>query len=245
MESVPYRNTKLLVKTIPKNTLLFRITKNPENDTKGIPLEDGTSCITPHFKVFFYPNPFAAQFAFKKYIDEYDENVYVYKLKKDIKVFNLLKPSLYGRRDKTRKRFFLKRCSTVKKGCMPRKFNDYDACFSDTIIQKYPDIIGYIANVGRDTPPIKRSLALPENKEYRKYFHFASDVYDITTVPELAIYPLTSRSSKNLIVQKDEPLDNAYTLFKTFNRKDKKSIFNFLDRHTKFDPNTFYFTYKE
>lgn len=246
MESVPYRNTKLLVKTIPKGTLLFRLAKNVENDFRGVPIDEKTRCIHTNFKVFFYPNPFAAELAFEKYLEEvYDKNTYVYILTKDIKVFYLLNPSPYTRRDKTRKRFFIKRCSTVKRGCMTKELNSYDACFSDTIIKKYPSIVGYIGNVFKDSVAMKKRLYKPENEKYRKYFRFANDFTNVKSVPELAIYPLAERHPKDLLVEEDTPLDNNYKLFKTFNRNDKKSIMNFMDKHTKFDPETFYFTYKE
>lgn len=244
MESVPYRNTKLLVKTIPKGTLLFRMTNDVENDIRGVSLEDGTRCLTPHFKVFFYSNPFAPEFAFQKYLNDYDKNVYVYILTRDIRVFNLIKPSPYARRDKTRKNFFLKRCSTVKQGCLTRPLNDYDACFSDTIIKKYPNIVGYIANVNKDANAMKRTLSKPENSKYKKYFHFAEDAVDVKSIPELAIFPLAERSPKDVIVKPDDKLENNYKLFKKFNRNDRKSITTFLDNHTTFDEDTFYFTYK-
>jgi hypothetical protein len=244
METVPYRNTTLIVKTIPKGTLLFRLAKNIENDLRGVPIEDGKRCITPHFKVFFYPNPFAAELAFEKYLDEFDKNSYVYILTEDIKVFSLLKPSPYTRRDKTRKAFFLKRCSTVKKGCMPRPMNDYDACFSDTIIKKYPTIVGYVANVHSDTISMKRNLGKPQNSKYRKYFQYAEDAANTKSVPELAIYPLAERSTKDVLVGPNDPLQNTYKLFKTFNRNDKKTIMAFMDKHATFDPETFYYTYK-
>jgi hypothetical protein len=244
MESVPYRNTKLPVKTIPKGTLMFRLTKFPENDIRGVPLEDGTRCITPHFKTFFYPNPFASELAFEKYLHEFDKNLYVYILTHDIKVFNLVSPSPYTRRDKTRKNFFLKRCSTVKRGCLPRQLNDYDACFSDTIIKKYPNVVGYLGNVFSDTVQMKRNLNKSENLKYKKYFHYANDATNVKSVPELAIYPLVERSPKDIIINSEDKLENSYKLFKTFNRNDKKSIMTFMDKHTEYDPETFYFTYK-
>jgi hypothetical protein len=244
-DSVPYRKTKLPVKTIPKGTLMFRMTKDTENDTRGVPLEDGTRCLTPHFKVFFYPNPFASELAFQKYLTDYDKNVYVYILTRDIKVFNLLKPSPYTRRDKTRKRFFLKRCSTVKQGCLTRPLNDYDACFSDTIIKKYPNIVGYIANVWSDSVYMKQNLYKPENIKYKKYFHFASDATNVRSVPEIALYPLAKRSPKDVIVKPDDKLENNYKILKTFNRNDKKSIMTFMEKHTTYDPETFHYVYKE
>lgn len=246
MESVSYRNTKLLVKTIPKGTLLFRITKDNKNDLRGVPINETTRCITPQFKVFFYPNPFVAELTFEKYLEQdYDKNLYVYILTKDIKVFYLLKPSVYTRRDKTRKRFFLKRCSTAKQGCMPKPLNDYDACFSDTIIKKYPSVVGYIGNVWSDSVSMKKKLFKPENAKYRKYFQFAEDAVNVKSVPELAIHPLAERSSEDVLVKDDTILDNSYMLLKTFNRNDKKSMMAFMDKYAKFDPETFYYTYKE
>jgi len=246
MDSVPYRNTKLLVKTIPKGTLLFRITKDPENDLRGVPVNETTRCITPQFKVFFYPNPFAAELTFEKYLEQdYDKNLYIYILTKPIKVFYLLNPSPHTRRDKTRKRFFIKRCSTAKRGCMPKPLNDYDACFSDTIIKKYPSVVGYIGNVWSDSVSMKKNLFKPENAKYRKYFQFAEDATNVRSVPELAIHPLAERPTKDLLVEENTPLDNSYKMFKKFNRNDKKSIMTFMDKHSKFDPETFYYTYKE
>ena len=57
MEEIPYRNTKILIQTIPKGTLIFRAAEAVENDLRGVPLGDGTRCIIPNFNVFFYPNP--------------------------------------------------------------------------------------------------------------------------------------------------------------------------------------------
>ena len=65
------------------------------------------------------------------------------------------------------------------------------------------------------------------------------------SVPELAIYPLETRSEKDVIVKPDDKLQNTYKLFKTFNRNDKKSIMMFMDKHTTLDPESYYFTYKE
>jgi hypothetical protein len=127
---------------------------------------------------------------------------------------------------------------------MPKRMNDYDACFSDTIIQKYPNVVGMLANVNKDAIAMKRTLNKSENSKYSKYFKFAEDVYGVRSIPELAIYPLAERSTKDVLVKPGDTLDNTYKLFKTFSRSDKKSITNFLDTHTKFDPSTFYYTYK-
>lgn len=245
METIPYRNTRLIVKTIPKGTLLFRILKNPENDFRGVPLEDGTRCIVPTFNVYFYPNPFAGEITFQKYLKkDYDWNVYAYILTKDIKLISLISPSKYTRFDKSRKRIFIKRCSTVKKGCLPRQQNSYDACFSKSIIEKYPEIVGYIGISIPDSRLLKKGLGNPKNAEFIKYFNFTIDHVGTTGVPEIAMYPLTKRSSTDIIVHKDDKLENNYKILKVFHRNDKKAIMSFMDKHAVFDPETFYFTYK-
>ena len=54
-EEIPYRKQKLKVKTIPKNTLLFRLSKSTENDLRGVPIENSENrCIIPNFNVFFH-----------------------------------------------------------------------------------------------------------------------------------------------------------------------------------------------
>ena len=246
METIPYRNTRLLIKTIPKGTILFRILRNPENDFRGVPLQDGTRCIVPTFNVYFYPNPFAAEITFQKYLEkDYDSNIYAFILTKDIKTISLVNPSKYTRLDKSRKRIFIKRCSTVKKGCLPRQQNNYDACFSRTIIEKYPDIVGYIGIPFHDSFSLKKGLKDPKNTKFLKYFHFESDNMGTTGVPEIAMYPLTKRSPTDIIVKPGDKLETNYKILKKFHRNDKKSIMSFMDNHTVFDPNTNYFIYKE
>lgn len=244
MESVPYRNTKLLVKTIPKGTLLFRLAVNPENDIKGVPIENGKRCITPNFFVYFFPNPFAGQLAFEKYLNTVDENVYIYITTRHIKVFNLTKPSQYSRRDKSRKNNFIKRCSTVRKGCLPRPQNSYDACFSDTIIKKYPNIVGLFDIPVKDSRNIKQKLALPKNKDIVKYFYFTEDTYD-TGIPELALNPLVMRPTKDIVSDESVEHETNYKLLKVMPRKNRNDVKNFMDTHAVYNPDTFYYTYKE
>ena len=244
MESVPYRNTKLLVKTIPKGTLLFRLAVNPDNDVKGIPIDNGKRCITPNFSVYFFPNPFAGELAFEKYLYMVDDKVYIYITTRDIKVFNLTKPSKYSRRDKSRKNNFIKRCSTIRKGCLPRPQNAYDACLSETIIKKYPQIVGMFDLPFGDNKNIKRNIKLPKNKDIKKYFYFTEDQYD-SGIPELVLHPLVNRSSADIISDENVEHDTNYKLLKIIERKDKKLLIDFMDNHTVYNPDTFYYNYKE
>ena len=244
MERIRYKNRPLVIKTIPKGTLLFRLTKNPENDVRGVPLEDGTRCIIPNFNVFFYPNPFAAELAFHEYLSEFDENVYIYILEKDVKVLFLLKPSTFHRGDRTRKNGFMTKCSSIEKGCMTRKLSAYDICLEEDFIAKYPHIVGIMSNPVGDFKKMKVQLKKPENKHLEKYFHYGEDNLGITALPELSLNPLAERPIENIIVNKKDKLNLNYKLFKKFKRGDPK-IETFMDKHTEFNETTFYYEYKK
>jgi hypothetical protein len=245
METIPYRRSKLDVMTIPKGTLLFRILKDQENDMRGVPIENGMRCLTPNFNVFFYPNPFAAQLAFEKYLKkDYDPYVYVYVLNKDIKVLSLIKPSKYSRAEKFKKGLFMKRCSTVRKGCLPRKQNEYDVCLSDTIVEKFPEVVGTLSIVQSDSRIIKKGLKNSKNVTMRRFFNYAEDSTGAKSVPELSIHPLILRPSKDVITKEGDVLETNYSLLGKFNRNDQKSIINFMDTKTVYNPQTFYYMLK-
>lgn len=250
MESVPYRNTELLTKTIPKGTLLFRLTKFQKDDSRGILKEDGTRCILPNHNVFFYPNPFVGKHALSQFVrsKEYPY-ITVYILKKDVKVFWLLEPSEYSRVDKNRKRFFMKRCSTIKKGCIDKQIPTglhapYNPCLSDTIIKKYPDIVGMVALSVGDSTRIKRAF---KNKtlKHKKYYHFADDRVGIHSIPELILHPLTKRNEKPLIVKTGDVLDTNYKEVMKLPVDQENRLASFMEKHAVYDPETFFYTYKE
>ena len=245
METIPYRRSKLDVMKIPKGTLLFRILKDQENDMRGVPVENGMRCLTPNFNVFFYPNPFAAQLAFEKYLNDYDQYVYVYILNKDIKVLSLIKPSKYSRSEKFKKGLFMKRCSTVRKGCLPRKQNEYDVCLSDTIVEKFPEIVGTLSIVGSDSRFIKKGLKNSKNVTMRRFFNYAEDSAGAKSVPELSIHPLVLRPSEDVLTKEGDILETNYRLLGKFDRRDQKSIMNFMDTKTIYNAETFYYRLKE
>lgn len=243
MESIPYRNTKLNVKTIPKGTLLFRLAENIDNDLKGVLRDDGLRCIIPNFNVFFYPNPFIAEIAFDKWLTK-NETMAVYILKKNIKVLWLLEPSKFSRASKSLKRTFIKRCSTVKQGCMPKALNRFDPCISDSIIEKHPDIVGMIAVSHGDGKRIKTAMKHKTVRNH-KYLHMAKDASGVESVPELILHPLTKRPSKDILVKEGDKLETNYELLKTFKSDDLASMKTFMTNHTVYDPSTYFFTHKE
>jgi hypothetical protein len=243
METIPYRNTKLHVRTFPKGTLLFRLVKQPKDDLRGVLLEDGTRCITPNYNVYFYPNPFAGKMALDKWLAKY-KTVRIYVLTKDIKVLWLLNPSKYTRTTKNTRRNFIKRCSLVPKGCLPRQGESYNPCLSDTMISKYPEIVGIVALAPNDSRRIRERLP-GATRKIRSYFRSAKDSMNIESVPELILHPLTTRPAKDVIVSESDVLQNNYKQLKSIQVESIEKLTSFMDKHATYNPDTFFYTYKE
>ena len=235
METILYRRRKLEVKTIPKGTLLFRLVENPEDDVRGVPLADGTRCITPNQNVFFYPNPFVGKLALSKWFRDL-KTIVAYKLVRDVKVLWLLSPSKNTRLAKNTQKNFLKPCSKVPKGCLPKSRNEYDACLSSTIIKKYPDIVGMVDISINDA----RALSRNKTRRNRKYMRTASDASGTKSVPELVLHPLAQRPQKDVIVHEGDVLENNYQKIGEYKLADEEVLRNLLDK-AKFNPETFFY----
>lgn len=244
-EEIPYRKQKLKVKTIPKNTLLFRLSKSTENDLRGVPIENSENrCIIPNFNVFFHPNPFIGYYMYKDYLNDIGTIVNIYILEKDIKVLMLIEPSKHTRLSNKTKRNFIKQCSDVPKGCMPRKGNSYDPCFSQTLIKKFPDIVGMITLAPGDNKLIKKAKKRGMPKKTMRILDTqkARDSFGINEIPELILYPLVKRSSKQIIVHSEDKLENNYKLLKKMKFNDDE-LHKFMDKYTKYNPSTYFYTY--
>jgi hypothetical protein len=244
METIPYRRSKLVLQTIPKGTLLFRVSRRPEDDLRGVRLPDGTRCIHRNFNVYFYPNPFVAENSLSDWIQP-PYKMHVYKVDHDIKVVRLLLPSRYHRNTKNTRRNFIKRCGKVDKGCLPKKILNYNPCFADGFMSSHPDIVGMMAIAPRDATELRQSLGKKTLKNKLKYFHFAEDSVGSKSIPELILYPLRERQPKDLLVKPEDVLDNAYSFFKTFRSSDQEKMQTFMDKHAVYNPETFYYMYKD
>ena len=235
METILYRRKKLEVKTIPKGTLLFRLVKNPEDDVRGVLLADGTRCITPNQNVFFYPNPFVGKLTLSKWFRDL-KTVVAYKLTRDVKVLWLLSPSKNTRLAKNTQKNFLKSCSKVPKGCLPKARNDYDPCLSDTLIKKYPDIVGMAEISINDARTLKRN----STRRNRKYMHPASDATGTKSVPELVLHPLAERPQKDMIIHEGDVLENNYQQIGEYKLADEPALKLLLDK-AHFNSETFFY----
>jgi hypothetical protein len=239
METILYRRKKLEVKTIPKGTLLFRLVENPEDDVRGVPLADGTRCLTPNQNVFFYPNPFVAKLALAGWVNDF-KTMTVYKLTHDVKVLWLLTPSKNTRAMKSTKRNFITRCSNVPKGCLTKPRNPYDPCLSSTIIKKYPEIVGMVGVSTNDAKRLKQNLKRNTTRRVRKYMQPATDASGTKSVPELVLHPLVQRPQKDLIVHEGDVLENNYQKIGEYKLADEQALSAFMDK-AKFNPDTFFY----
>uniref|UniRef100_A0A6C0JZY1 Uncharacterized protein n=1 Tax=viral metagenome TaxID=1070528 RepID=A0A6C0JZY1_9ZZZZ len=248
MEYVTYKNIKVPIKTIPKGSLLFRLGAN-ENDFRGVPKKNGTRCILSNHNVFFYPNPFAGKAALYDFKDSDFSRIGIYVLTHDIQVVWLLNPSPFTRRSKNAGTGFLKRCYTVRKGCVDIKSGKglharYNPCFDEEFIAKYPNIVGMIANAFGDSEKMSRTFPhLPPYK--KKFFHFAEDAEGVRMIPELILHPLKRRPRKDIIVYPNDILENNYEPIANLSvEKDQTKLVTFMNRHAKYNPETFFYQIK-
>lgn len=244
METILYRRSKLLVKTIPKGTLLFRLVKNSEDDLRGVKLEDGKRCITPNYNVFFHPNPFIGYLMYHTEFPEMGDMMHIYILKHDVKVLLLVNPSKYNRLDRKKKGIFIKPCSTVKKGCLPREGRSYDACVSKSIIENHPEVVGTLSIAAGDQKYFRKALKKGINHKTLRTFKNAKDSFGINAVPELSLHPLTKRPSKDIILNSDDKVENNYRLLKKV-KYNEKELQSFMQNHAEYNPDTYFYTYKE
>jgi hypothetical protein len=245
METIPYRRSKLYVKTIPKGTLLFRLVKRPEDDIRGPPLEDGSRCLTPHYHVYFYPNPFMGKLSIDLWAAHY-KRIRVYITQKDIKVLSLLVPSKFTRKHRAVKRTFIRQCNQVPKGCLPKPLKSYNPCFSESMVKKHPELVGIMSIAAKDAERLRDGIKRGKTQRRNlKYFRDAIDADGNVAPPELAIHPLVKRPTKDVITTSEDEIETNYKLMKTFDIDAQETLRNFMDKHAVYNPETYYYTYKE
>ena len=85
-----------------------------------------------------------------------------------------------------------------------------------------------------------RSKNKKTTRRTHKYFHYATDSTGISGIPELALHPLPTRSTKDVIL--DHIPETNYTLLKTMKRTED-GLRKFMANHATYDPETFFFKY--
>lgn len=240
MDHILYRKEKIPTMTLKKGTLLFRYTKDSKTDLRGIPIDENHTCLNSNYNVFFHPNPFVGKamlYQFRKF-----DTIHVYRTLHDLNIIKLLKPSKYTRGHRHSSRSFITSCSKTRKGCFERKPKSSDPCFSKTIIEKYPDIVGMIGFAKIDADALQKTLdsgyIKPANM---KYFHFMEDANGVKSIPEIILYPLRRRNPKDQILENNQKIDSAYELLGEF-QYDTIKLREFMEK-TRFDPDTEMYLY--
>ena len=215
--------------TLPKNTLLFRVVKDPLTDFVG-PLIKDEHCLPKHYNVFFYTDPFVAEI-FPEYLGDIKE-VQVYKTTKDVKILSLVNPSKHTRMDRIRSSFLVS-CNKHK-GCIEGR--KYDACFSDSFLKSNPDVLGWIGVQKDDGTKLKEMLKTSLS-DVSSYIHLLTDSHKHNAPPEIALYPLQERQDELKISNPKEWMKK-----KKFNYKkvislerDHQVLKDYLDKHAKLE----------
>ena len=233
---IKYRNKDIPILTLKKGTLLFRFSKNPLSDLRGIPIDSEHTCLNSNYNVFFHPNPFVGKSMLRQFKDV--EKINIYKTLADLHLIMLIKPSQFTRGHRNSKRNFIKNCSDTRKGCFERKFKSSDPCLSDTIIKKYPHITGMIGFAIKDSMKLNISMGKGfPSRANMKYMHFVEDMNGVKSIPEIILYPLKTRNPKDLIINNSEKLDQAYELISEF-PYDVVKLREFMDK-AKYNPETY------
>lgn len=231
---IKYRNQEIPLLTLKKGTVLFRFSKNPESDLRGVAIDSEHTCLNSNYNVFFHPNPFVGKYMLPQYRDS--KTIHVYKTLADLNLIMLINPSKYTRGHRNTERSFIKNCSKTRKGCFDRKLKGTDPCLSDTIIKKYPHVTGMIGFAKVDAKRLKENL--PNISEsLLKHMHFVEDSTGVKSIPELILYPLKKRNPKDIILNNSDELDSAYELLKEF-PYNKKQLSEFMNELT-YNPETY------
>jgi hypothetical protein len=114
------------------------------------------------------------------------------------------------------------------------------------MIKKHPEIVGITSIAKADADRLRMNLKRGKTQRRNlKYFHNAVDADGTDAPPEVAIHPMTSRPSKDVITTTEDEIENNYELLKTFKTDDQEGLRNFMDKHAVYNPETYYYVYKE
>jgi hypothetical protein len=237
----PFDEKSIII--IPKNTLLFRSVLDSTTDFTGIKLND-KYCLPSSYNVFFYFSPFIIDGLPHWFKDYQTINVYI--TTHDIKILSLIKNSIYNRGSRITNTILTK-CNLVKTSCLEGR--EYDPCFTDIFMDKYPDVMGWIAISKGDGIKLKKEMSngYVSDRKIRKYIHLTHDNRKVWGPPEVALYPLKNRIRNDKIIDNNkskewiEKEEFNYKFLCTLDRK-KETLIKFMEKYSIFDPQTLYYS---
>lgn len=240
---VDFEGEPVYVTTLPRGTVLYRgVDKlgTITEDTFGVRTPTGF-CLPPNYNVFFYPFPFV-----DSTIKEYSHFL-VYVVANDIKLATFIAPSPAIRGDRHQGVGPIVSCGSLSQsehGCAVRG-RDYDPCFKPAFRLAHPEISGMIG-----MPEMDQAAFMKAVKNYRTptgirkhlntYLTTYEDALGVPGVPELILYPFTSRLAEDLHTPMARTLPDwfaahrttlGYALWKTIPRTDE-AILEFLEEAT-------------
>lgn len=229
---------------IPKDTLLFRMVDNYRDDFLGVKLNNNL-CIPYNYNVFFYFDPYTFDFI-PHWFDNYKE-IEIYATNQDILIFNLLSKS-YNRGTRYFENAVIEKCDLNKEACGNGR--DYDPCFKKEFIKNNPDIYGYIT-MGKSDSKVFMDNLKKADKNKTKNVHIVKSFKGYKGTPEVALYPLMNRSTKNILINNNnEDQDKFFNSNKyiyrhiTTLRRESKTIDEFMKKHSTNGKYGFFFNYK-
>jgi hypothetical protein len=79
----------------------------------------------------------------------------------------------------------------------------------------------------------------------KRFYHLAEDSKGYKSIPELILHPLRRRPVKDLIVKPGETLETNYKELSQFDLANEGKLASFMDKHAVYNPETYFYTYKE
>lgn len=199
-KSVLYRKEKVNFTILKKGTVMFRglSTPNLESDFLG-PFKDGKFYCYPNFYVYFYPYPFVSDTI-------YDfKHMVMYYLTTDVEVVLGVLPSMNMRVDRYKDKY-LYTCSE-RELSSEFKGRDYDACFDEKFLSKYPSNSGMVTISPTDGKAHVDFYLSSRYIQVSKFFHFNQTNEGDIGVTEFMLHPLRKRNSKEIVIESENPYD--------------------------------------
>lgn len=242
---------------VPKNTLLFRVVHDSITDFVGVKLTKeniseyeknndniGKYCIPKEYNVFFYLSPFVAD-GMPEWFSEF-KNIEIYATNYDIKVLSLIGNSRYNRSMRYTSDLATS-CDKIDDSCISGRY--YDLCFSQIMIKKYPEIMGWISVTRNDAKKFMNQLENGDLKDpdVKKYIHLTKDNRGVIGPAEIALYPLKKRINENKYIKDvDKWINNNEFNYRHITKlpRDKQKIIEFMEQYSIFNEKTKFYEYR-
>ena len=242
-DTVEFDGKQIRLMKIPKDTLLFRAVQHSESDFIGADVAPGKLCIPVNYNVFFYTSPFVVDGV--HWFDKDFPNVDVYRTPHELTIVSMIKPSSLTRSSRKEKGQIIEACSE-QKACL--KGREYDPCFKPEFLKENPNVHGWIALTAADSREVLN--AIKQGKLDAKDIPMVEDSRGVRGPPEIALYPLKTRSLKDIFI--DHPAQWKSSKQGEYNYEHVVTLkrycadrTEFMAKHAVYNPSTKLYTLKD